>query len=294
MAAKATTVADFRQRMDKMKRMDEKAYDWLSKKPVEHWSKSHFTIAAKCDVLLNNMCECFNSLILDAREKPIIPMFENIRSLLMVRFQLNRDKAEKWDKGICPKIINVLAKIYIEAAQHSPLQADSMHFQIHGPSGQHTVNFSTNSCSCRKWDLIGIPCPHAVCALWCKHQDPLQYVSPYYTVEAYKRCYENAILPITGPDLWPKCELSPPLPPMYTKKVDRPAKLRRRERDEVPSGTHLRGAKRNTKCRKCGRDGHNKRMCKEIRESVNEPPTQQSQSSATTTSKPQRKKALGN
>ncbi|XP_042396840.1 uncharacterized protein LOC121986986 [Zingiber officinale] len=111
-AAKATTIADFRQRMDEMKRMDEKAYDWLSKKLVEHWSKSHFTTTAKCDVLLNNMCECFNNLILDAREKPIIPLFENIRSLLMVRFQLNRDKAEKWDKDICPKIRNVLANIY--------------------------------------------------------------------------------------------------------------------------------------------------------------------------------------
>lgn len=32
------------------------------------WSKSHFFAGAKCDVLLNNMCECFNSMILDARQ----------------------------------------------------------------------------------------------------------------------------------------------------------------------------------------------------------------------------------
>ncbi|XP_073157866.1 uncharacterized protein [Henckelia pumila] len=92
-AAKTTTIAEFRQSMDKLKKIDERAYEWLAKKPVEHWSRSHFTTTPKCDVLLNNMCECFNSLILDAREKPIISMFEAIRNLLMVRFQLNREKA---------------------------------------------------------------------------------------------------------------------------------------------------------------------------------------------------------
>ncbi|XP_073137263.1 uncharacterized protein [Henckelia pumila] len=232
------------------------------------------------------MCECFNSFILAARDKPIIPMFENIRNLLMVRFQLNREKAQKLDNKICPKIRNVVAKIYMDAAQNIPQQADDTQFQVNGPSGQHTVDFGTNSCSCRKWDLTGIPCQHAVCAIWCKHQDPMDYVNPYYEVDRYNRCYEHAILPITGLDLWPECELVPPLPPVYTKKVGRPCKLRRREGDEVPSGTHLRGAKRITKCKNCGGDGHNKRTCKETRERVDEHPTQQSQSTLIVSSKP--------
>lgn len=187
--------------MEELKQIDEKVYEWLAKKPEEHWSKSHFTTTPRSDVLLNNMCECFNSFILPAREKPTIPMFENIRNLLMVRFQLNREKAEKWHNKICPKIRNVLAKIYMDAAQNIPQQADHTQFQVNGPSGQHTVDFGTNSCSCRKWDLTGIPCQHAVCAIWCKHQDPMDYVDPYYEVDTYKRCYEHTIFPITGSDL---------------------------------------------------------------------------------------------
>ncbi|XP_073119930.1 uncharacterized protein [Henckelia pumila] len=266
-AAKATTIAEFRERMDDMKKIDEKAYEWLAKKPEEQWSKSHFNRTPKCDVLLNNMCECFNSLILDAREKPIIPMFETIRNLLMVRFQLNREKAKKWDNKICPNIKKVLANIYMDAAQHSPMQADSSHFQINGPSGQHTVDFATNSCSCRKWDLTGIPCQHA-------------------------KCYEKSVLPVTGADLWPECALPSPLPPVYTEKVGRPAKLRRRERDEPPSSsrTHLRGARRNNKCKKCGEFGHNKRTCKAPKEIVHEHLTQQSQKTFVASEQIKRKK----
>lgn len=146
----------------------------------------------------------------------------------MVRFQLNREKAQKWDKKICLEIRNVVEKIYMDASQNIPQQDDHAHFQVNGPSGQHTVDFGTNSCSCRKWDLTDIHCHHAVCDIWCKHQDPMYYVSPYYEVDTYKRCFAHAIVPIIGPDLWPKRELTPLLPPVYIEKVGRTTKLRRR------------------------------------------------------------------
>ncbi|XP_073119623.1 uncharacterized protein [Henckelia pumila] len=57
-AAKATTVADFCQKMEELKVIDEKAY------------------------------KCY---ILDARGKAVIPMFESIQNFLMVRFQVNRE-----------------------------------------------------------------------------------------------------------------------------------------------------------------------------------------------------------
>ncbi|XP_075474846.1 uncharacterized protein LOC142505652 [Primulina tabacum] len=94
-AARATRVKEFKRRMEDLKKINHDAYIWLSKKPEQHWSKAYFSTIPKCDILLNNMCECFNSMILDAREKPIISMFKTLRNLLMVRFQTNREKAEK-------------------------------------------------------------------------------------------------------------------------------------------------------------------------------------------------------
>ncbi|XP_073119875.1 uncharacterized protein [Henckelia pumila] len=237
-AAKSTRVDEFCRRMQELKEIDRNAYEWLAKKPKNHWSKAYFSNVPKCDILLNNMCECFNSFILDAREKSIIEMFEAIKNLLMLRFQLNREKAEKWNTRICPKIRVILQKNFLEGAKQIPMKSDDMNFQVKASNSQeqYTVDLSKKSCSCRHWDLTGIPCKHAICALWFKHEDAETYVSHYYTTECYKICYSRSILPMNGPNLWPDCDFPPPLPPVYKKnKAGRPAKLRRREPDEPPA-----------------------------------------------------------
>ncbi|XP_011093261.1 uncharacterized protein LOC105173270 [Sesamum indicum] len=82
-AVRASTVRDFKLRMEEIKKLDEKAFDWLKEKPPSEWSKSHFTELPKCDMLLNNYCESFNPNILDARDKSILTMLEWIREYLM-------------------------------------------------------------------------------------------------------------------------------------------------------------------------------------------------------------------
>lgn len=178
-------------------------------KPENQWSKAYFSTSPKCDILLNNICESFNSFILYARKKPLIEMFQLIRNLLMTRFQVNREKADKWKSRICPKIRDVLSKIYVDAAQYSLMKSDEMHYQItmsDDRRDQHSVDLSRKSCSCRKYDLTCNPCKHAVCVIW---------VHSYYMVKTYRICYELAIMPVNGPNLWPASNLAPPLPPVY-------------------------------------------------------------------------------
>ncbi|XP_073304581.1 uncharacterized protein [Primulina huaijiensis] len=171
-AAKATRIEEFRVQMNEMKVIDENAYEWLAKKQENQWSRAYCSTSPKSDILLNNMCDTFNSIILDVREKPVIDMFETLQNLLMARFQVNREKVKKW-KG--PNIKDVLAKIYMEAVRYFPMKSDEMHYQISRSDemrDQHSVDLSIRSCSCRRYDLTGIPCKHAVCAIWCKKQDP--------------------------------------------------------------------------------------------------------------------------
>ncbi|KAG8364855.1 hypothetical protein BUALT_Bualt18G0041900 [Buddleja alternifolia] len=57
-------------------------YEWMNDIPAIHWAKCFFFSRTKCDVLVNNISESFNSYSLDARELPIINMFEWIRRKL--------------------------------------------------------------------------------------------------------------------------------------------------------------------------------------------------------------------
>ncbi|KAG8376915.1 hypothetical protein BUALT_Bualt09G0113800 [Buddleja alternifolia] len=159
-SAYATTVGEYKVRMQQLTDLDPAAIEWFKDKSPLQWSKSHFSEYSKCDMLLNNVCESFNGTILQARDKPIITMLEWIRQYLTKRLQKNRDKAEEKWKG----------KIYLIAM----------------------------SCTYRKWGLSGIPCAHALSAIFDQKQDPEDYVHSYYSIATYKRVYEPAIMGING------------------------------------------------------------------------------------------------
>ncbi|KAL2526776.1 Uncharacterized protein Adt_11830 [Abeliophyllum distichum] len=68
-ATKSTTVADYMFWMSEMEKQSKPAYEWLLKRDPKEWSKSHFLTKVKSDILLNNMCECFNKVVLEDGEK---------------------------------------------------------------------------------------------------------------------------------------------------------------------------------------------------------------------------------
>jgi hypothetical protein len=89
--------------MEKMKALNEDAYKWLEKMPPNTWVRAYFSEFPKCDILLNNNCEVFNSYILEARELPILSMLERIKCQLMTRHYSKQQEIGK-DSAFCPKI----------------------------------------------------------------------------------------------------------------------------------------------------------------------------------------------
>ena len=69
-----------------------------------HGQEPFFKTDASCDAVENGLSECFNSLIVSARRKPIITMLEEIRLTIMERFEKMAKKVEKWNSDICPTI----------------------------------------------------------------------------------------------------------------------------------------------------------------------------------------------
>ncbi|KAL2245754.1 UNVERIFIED_CONTAM: hypothetical protein Sindi_2843600 [Sesamum indicum] len=271
-AAKACNKGEFKARMRDIQVLDQTAFDWFSDKPPEQWSRSHFSPNVKCDMLLNNCCETFNMMILDAREKPILTMLEWIREFFMKRLQENRDMAEaKWKDRICPRIRKILDKHIEKVGDCIPIKADNFHYQISCfDGGQYAVDLSNHTCSCRKWELSGIPCKHAISAILNQKDDPEDYIDDCYSVIAYKRIYASAIMPISGENQWNETCFIPPLPPRFGRRSGRPSSARRRDADEpMPkkkkgkkgNGMKLKRQQTTVKCSKCGQEKHNARTC---------------------------------
>ena len=90
--------------MEMMRNVDVNTYGHLMGIDCPHWSKHAFSTWPKCDMLLNNLCDSFNSKIIDARDKSILTMCEVIRRYLIKRIPRNRDTMLKKPGPICLRI----------------------------------------------------------------------------------------------------------------------------------------------------------------------------------------------
>ncbi|KAL6515222.1 hypothetical protein OROHE_018854 [Orobanche hederae] len=276
-AAKCTRVIDFEETMKEMKDLDEAAYKWLEKKPVEQWSKSHFQTNVKTDICVNNISESFNKMLLDPRGKPIIEMLEDIRMLLMKRICVNRSKADHWWGNLCPLIREKLEflkqKSNIMTCHYNGL--DGFEVELNGGGmDKWIVSVKEKTCSCRKWQLSGYPCVHAISCLSFLGLAVEDYVNECYKRSTYVNVYRHVMQPIKGQNEWPKSNQPILLPPIPEKMPGRPKKNSRKkssiEMQEIKAKLALEKAAETGRlgrhgitmhCSYCKIAGHNKRNC---------------------------------
>ncbi|GJT38191.1 mutator type transposase [Tanacetum coccineum] len=152
--ASATTVPYFDRAMEELKQFNKEAFEWLAKIPPHTWSRSHFSGRAKSDILLNNLCECFN-------DGPLTP---SATKLLKIAMDRANNYTVGWNGG--------------------------EEYEVKGQQGnQCVVNVVNKVCSYRMWELTGIPCAHAIVVnynmalngiqvMWKKSQIPTTLTPP--------------------------------------------------------------------------------------------------------------------
>ncbi|CAL8173644.1 unnamed protein product [Prunus armeniaca] len=260
-AARATTIPVFEDEMEQMLGQSEAAYKWLEERPAAHWSRSHFSTVPKCDILLNNLCECFNAAILEARDKPIVTLLERIRTYLMLRMARLREAV--WPHEVGPRIFGIVEKNSIESGHCIASYAGGGKYQVNSMLGaMFVVDLESHTCTCRKWDLSGSPCPHALAAIAKSEHSPLDFVHALYKRPAYDRAYEGYISPMPSQAYWRKIGHVPIKPPVYRIQTGRRKLSRNGEPNEIPKGaTKLKRYGIVMTCRNCGQEGHNFAGC---------------------------------
>ncbi|GJU78645.1 pentatricopeptide repeat-containing protein [Tanacetum coccineum] len=115
-ASKASYPQLFNKIMEKIKKANPKAHEYLSKKDPKSWSRAFFREGANCEAvengfsecLENGFSECFNAVLVSVRHKPIITILESMRVLVLERMHTMRLIMEKWTGEVCPKIQSIL------------------------------------------------------------------------------------------------------------------------------------------------------------------------------------------
>ena len=261
-AARACNEVDFNTAMEEIRRLNEDCHKYLVQSDPKTWSRHGFGHHTKSDMLLNNICESFNPYILPAREKPILSMFEWLRRTLMKRFVSKREGMLGYVGKFTPKATKI-----IELAKEKGTRNCIAHwgggesFEVDHFGNTYLVNLGIKSCGCRKWDLTGIPCPHAMCCILKDRKNVDEFVDGYYTKERYLKAYSHLIKAMPGEGQWEKGTQTPPLPPKFIVQPGRPKKRRRREAGEGAPGKRIRIGQVRL-CANCGQPGHYKNKCK--------------------------------
>ncbi|RYR48973.1 hypothetical protein Ahy_A07g035175 [Arachis hypogaea] len=261
--AKATHWKDWEREMAVIRSLNVEAHRHLNSIPPRFWSRSRFSFHSKCDTLVNNMCESFNGAIVDSREKPIITMLEEIRVYLMNRWAVNRERIQKFNGRILPRIRKKIERRGRAAGEWRPYWSAAQTYEVVNGLSKYAVDLSLRECSCRKWQLSGIPCTHVISCINFKGLELDQYVDDCYKRDAYVKCYESAIHPLNGPDLWEHTNFDDVMPPSYRRPSHRPVKKRKRgpEESENRCHTHLSRRGRTQRCSRCGVVGHKRGRC---------------------------------
>nr|GEX37569.1 hypothetical protein [Tanacetum cinerariifolium] len=188
----------------------------------------------KYDILLNNICEVFNRQLLDARDAPIISALVYIREYLMQRIVIVQKLQMKCNGPLTPTVTKLFEVIKTAANQYTATWNGGDLYEVKGSwMDQCVIDMGQRICSCRKWELTGLP-----------------------------YAYSFKINPMNGKDMWESVQL------LWfhhcITHVGRPKKNRKRSAYEI---SQLLQGKLNRKgkyvtCSTCNNKGHNKRACK--------------------------------
>ena len=223
--------------MDELQEKSVEARAWFDHpdRPIGSWTRAFFRENLKCDILLNNWCECFNSYILDTRDKAIISVLEMIKNRIIKRAYTKAKVAEKCGCLICPKVIKKIEKTTELLPLYVLTYSGGPNVSVQGVEGPYICNMREKMCTCCGWQISGLPCAHALAAIVYNNENINDYVRLYYSTTTYKEVYQLYINPINNYELWTpdNCLSGLVLPPKRKQKGGRKPMKRRLEAKEV-------------------------------------------------------------
>ncbi|GJX49878.1 multidrug resistance-associated protein 5 [Tanacetum coccineum] len=147
----------FNKIMDKIKSANPNAHKYLMDKNPKTWSKAFFEVDRGCEAIENGFSECFNTVIVNVRHKPLT-MLEAIRVLVLERMNKMRKISRKWNPRVCPNIKKRLEWLKEQQRFWHVIPAGGNFLEVRSGSEGFTVDEGKMTCTCRMWQLLGLPC----------------------------------------------------------------------------------------------------------------------------------------
>ncbi|XP_024922262.1 uncharacterized protein LOC107433317 isoform X2 [Ziziphus jujuba] len=254
-AAYAPKLDGFQRSVENIKGISPEAYNWVIQSEPEHWANAFFA-GARYNHMTSNFGQHFYSWVSEAHELPITQMIDVLRGKMMESIYTRRVDSNQWMTKLIPSKEEKLEKETSIARSLQVLLSHGSTFEVRGDSVE-SVDVDHWDCSCKGWQLSGLPCSHAIAVITCLGRNPYDYCARYFTAENYRLTYSESIHPVPNVDKPVQSESTQVVvtvtPPPTKRPPGRP-KMKQSESVDI--------IKRQLQCSKCKGLGHNKKTCK--------------------------------
>ena len=240
-AGRAYRFADFYKIFNEIKHVNASCADYLIGIGFDHWARSHLP-GRRYNITTSNVAESWNAVLREAREYPILALVEFIRAKLMSWFSTRGSTISASLDNFTPKVVEILAINFESSAGFEVKKIKFLEYEVRNKEGcSFHVDISKRFCSCFEFQLLEIPCQHAIAAAIVAKVKVDSLVAEEYTKNAMVVAYTGSVAQVIDTDniieLTAQLSELDMLPPSTKRPPGRPRKKRFLSRGEVRVST---------------------------------------------------------
>lgn len=263
-AVYALTSAEFESRISEMVEISSEVLPWLHHFNPQLWAVAYFE-GVRYGHFVVGVAKLLYNWALECHELPVVQMMEHIRDQMSSWFSDRRNTGMRLTSILLPSAEKKISEATADARCYKVLRANEVEFEIVSTERTNIVDIRSRVCSCRRWQLYGLPCAHAAAALISCGQNTQLFAERCFTVHSYRETYSQMIYPVPDRSQWK--ELVEGAECGVVAEVDmtiRPPKTRRppgRPKKKVLRVESLKRPKRVVQCGHCHMLGHSRKKC---------------------------------
>lgn len=197
---------------------------------------------------------------------PLVEMLETMRRLAMKRIDLRKKIVKDYKGKFSLKVTKMIAFETKYRKNCKSIPGPTGEFEVSEDGIRYAVDMRAKTCSCRRWDLTGIPCRHALRVVLDqkKRYKTDNLVSDWYLTSKWQHQYSDSIKPVRGIKFWiPSGESTIQAPPREISKghKKKPQQRIKGVNKSPKKGKKVTGHNRVMHCSRCGSTEHSCTNC---------------------------------
>ncbi|XP_059591763.1 uncharacterized protein LOC100245246 isoform X1 [Vitis vinifera] len=254
---------DYNVSMFELRKYNDTLATWVEENAPEHWAMSKFP-KQRWDKMTTNLAESFNAWLRNERHHSIYNFLMEHMAKLGSMLVKHKEESNNWKGCIGPKIEDKVQQKIAKGEVYPVTPLMNGTFGVSIGSTFLNVDIMKRTCTCRGWEMLGIPCEHAAAVILSIGQNVVDFVQDWYKFPMQELIYSGSFsgiethdMPIVDNDGLVRSiigEVFFSLNPPHTKcPPGRPRKKRLESQFQD---------KRTVYCSRCHTSGHNRKTCK--------------------------------